>query len=304
VRHPDSGVEIDASDASDASDALDARADVGMGKPDAAVKCTVNEAFGSVEPMMFGNGAGIWHSITLRRDGLEGYVDGGDVPTHIYRATRASTAVDFDTPEPVIDEDGGAALRGFDPALSPDGLSLYYVVKSSGSGDGGDIYVSTRSSVDASFHAGTRVPGDVNSPGIDADPFVSADGKTLYFDSDREGNMDIYSVGIGIFNTPAAVSSVNLASAIDVSPVVTDDNLTIYFGSSRSRHAPMDMWMASRVSTVDGFGEATLVPPSPDSVYDYPQFVSADGCTLWFSITASGGSSVYFEERARLPSRR
>jgi Tol biopolymer transport system component len=55
----------------------------------------------------------------------------------------------------------------------------------------GDIRFSTRDDLGAHFSDPLPVTG-LNTDADDRDPWLSADGKRLYFSSDRVGELDIY----------------------------------------------------------------------------------------------------------------
>lgn len=73
------------------------------------------------------------------------------------------------------------------PVASQDGLALYYLsmrTDDGGIGDG-EIWVSTRASLDRAFTEPTKLAG-VNSPYFDVPSWISPDGCRLYLHSDRE----------------------------------------------------------------------------------------------------------------------
>jgi Tol biopolymer transport system component len=232
-----------------------------------------------------------WGGITLSTDGLEAYVTGSDgtfgSPSYLYRVTRQTETEEFGDPEPVLNGKG-SELEAMDPALSPDGLSLYYVVKNDlGSKDTGNIYLTKRRSLSERFTAGVPVTV-VNSPYLEADPYVSRDGTVLYFDTNRDGDLNIYRAQIGGSEYPVPEASVDWSSNSEQAPVLTADELTIFFASNRNTLSRSNIWMATRTTTTDGFGDATQIEKLTTTAYDYPDAVSDDGCTLWFSVDALG----------------
>ena len=72
------------------------------------------------------------------------------------------------------------------PWLSPDGLTMYFASNRPGEGSD-DILIATRSSLSEPFSEPVPIVGNVNSPYLDTLPFLSPDGQTLYFWSDRPG---------------------------------------------------------------------------------------------------------------------
>lgn len=76
-----------------------------------------------------------------------------------------------------------------DSFLSEDGLTLLY--KSESGSDPGRLYFSTRPSLDEPFSERKRILG-VDTDADERDPWLSEDGKRLYFSSDRNGQFDLF----------------------------------------------------------------------------------------------------------------
>lgn len=80
------------------------------------------------------------------------------------------------------------------PAISPDGRTLYFISNRPGGSGGYDIWKSTITD-DAKWGPAINLGPEVNTPLDENTPFLHADGKTLYFSSDGWpgfGNKDIY----------------------------------------------------------------------------------------------------------------
>jgi WD40-like Beta Propeller Repeat len=105
--------------------------------------------------------------------------------THIWRAARTTRAATFGPPESVVElSSAGSEAR---TALSADELHVVFRSDRDGGPGHGDLWMSSRASVDGSFETPSLVP-NVNSPEDDAEPALSADGLELIFSSDRVGN--------------------------------------------------------------------------------------------------------------------
>jgi hypothetical protein len=84
------------------------------------------------------------------------------------------------------------------PAISKDGLSLYYSSDRSGTLGKLDIWVSQRPSLEADWGAPQNLGANINSSGNDFSPAFTPDGHWLYFHGDRPGGcgpagtMDLY----------------------------------------------------------------------------------------------------------------
>src|SRR6267378_4571506 len=88
-----------------------------------------------------------------------------------------------------------SSVNDMNAALSPDELSLYFVSGRAGGLGGVDIWVSRRASLDSPWEEPVDLGPNVNSPGLEASPALSADGHLLFFSSDRpggQGSNDIY----------------------------------------------------------------------------------------------------------------
>ena len=80
------------------------------------------------------------------------------------------------------------------PAITPDGLTLYFVSELPGGFGGKDIYYSTRQSKEGAWTKAANIGPDINTKGDELFPYVREDG-TLYFSSDGHmgmGGLDIF----------------------------------------------------------------------------------------------------------------
>jgi hypothetical protein len=129
----------------------------------------------------------------LSRDGLTLYYTSlGTAATWgtLMVATRASRGMAFPAGVPLSGTDIGGSRVGY-PALSFDGLTLYYETESPS-----ELAIATRSSLDATSFEGARPLVELNQvDGAEVDANISRDGQELYFSSDRTGGngaFDLY----------------------------------------------------------------------------------------------------------------
>jgi len=170
------------------------------------------------------------------------------------------------------------------PAISADGNTLYFSRVS-------DIYYSTWSG--SSWSTPAPVPGHVNTIYYEAKPFVTADGKKLYFESERPGGMgndDIWVSTWDSVNNEWGVP-VNLGPPVNnsnenSSPSLTADNAKLFFLSG----------VSIRVSNWNGTG---WDPPvilgsgvNANATEDDPN-ISSDGKTLYFIRWNFYGPQIY-----------
>jgi Tol biopolymer transport system component len=106
----------------------------------------------------------------------------------IYFATRQNLAAHFTAPE-LVTELASRTASAVDAFLTDDGTALFFV---SGPAFGpADLYVSARRSIEDPFSEPAPLE-DLNTSNDERDPWLSADGKQLYFSSDRSGHYEIY----------------------------------------------------------------------------------------------------------------
>ncbi len=195
----------------------------------------------------------------------------------------------------------GSAGEDRRPALTADGLTLYVASSPIGALDY-DIMVATRDNPLAELGALAPV-AVVNSDVSDSAPWISADGSTLWFDSQRTGLGDIYRTqrsGDGPFAEPEPVDELNTPS-VEAAPVPSADGLAIWFASNRvGGTGDLDVWTATRSSTDEGFDAPTNVPEVGSDAIDWPTWVSPDGCRLYLASRRPDGDDydLWIAERS------
>ncbi len=100
---------------------------------------------------------------------------------------------DWSDPEVELEALGDSVSTAH-PAISPDGLTLYFVSDMPGGLGENDIWKVTRTNEGASWGPPVNLGEEINTPGNELYPFVHADG-SLYFSSDSRvglGGLDIY----------------------------------------------------------------------------------------------------------------
>lgn len=107
-----------------------------------------------------------------------------------FLATRPSPGMPFAEPVELVElqVDG---MNTIDAFLSEDGLTLYFNRTPGAGEDTGDLYLARRGSTSEPFGASVALDS-VNTTRDERDPWVSPDGKHLFFSSDRDGAMSIY----------------------------------------------------------------------------------------------------------------
>jgi hypothetical protein len=259
----------------------------------APVVCDIATPFGAPREVPELNHATLGQSdATLTDDELTVYftrqVAGANFD--IYVATRSSRTATFGTPTRVDEVSTGADDRG--AMISPNGLRLYF----HSSRDGGyEIWSASRPDLQSVFGAPTKVAGVNSSTAVDGDPWIVADGQSLYFGSDRDAPGGIYRSKLGPagFQAPTRVTELGDSAAA----VLSSDETVIYFGSARSGVVAndADIWMARRTTVNDGFGAPVRVSElSTPTLFEYPTWLSRDRCRMYFMR----GYRIMFAERS------
>jgi len=175
-------------------------------------------------------------------------------------------------------------------ALSVDGQTLF-IYKSDG---GGDIYMSQLKGED--WSRPKKLTGDVNkNDSWEGSCSLSANGKTLYFSSDREngfGGRDLYKATLQSDNSWGNVENLgmNINTAFnDDAPFIHPDNRTLYFSSQgHTSIGGYDIFSSNK----DDYG--SFSPPKNlgypiNTINDNRYFVlAADGKTGYYSGGGKG----------------
>lgn len=138
----------------------------------------------------------------ISADGLTLYFSsdrpGGSGDFDLWLATRESTSKPFGTVRNL-----GSAVNSpsydSEPAISADGLMLFFASSREGGFGGPDLWVATRPTIEVPFGAPVNLGQGINTGGYDGRPALSGDGSTLFLMSSRpggEGFMDLYQVTI------------------------------------------------------------------------------------------------------------
>lgn len=173
--------------------------------------------------------------------------------------------------------------------LSPDGQTALWFSRNRPGGPGGyDIWMSRRT--DGRWQPPRPAPFD--STARDFDPAFSADGKFVYFASDRDGGAggdDLYRVAVlgpGFGTIEHLGNDVNTPRN-EWAPMLAPDGRTLLFASDGHRgHGRMDLFTARA-----RHGRFTNVTPLPGAVNtpadEFDATFLRDGATLLFSRSAN-----------------
>lgn len=181
-------------------------------------------------------------------------------------------------------------------ALSVDGQTLF-IYKSDG---GGDIYVSHLEGDD--WTRPTKVRGDVNQKDSwEGSCSLSANGKILYFSSDRDGGLGARDIYKAEFQPDGSWGNVqNLGPNVntiynDDAPFIHPDNVTLYFSSEGHTSVGSYDIFSTLSDGYGGFEKPKNLGYPINTVDDNRYFVlSADGNTGYYS--GAGEKSIGEED--------
>ncbi|MDX2195981.1 MAG: OmpA family protein [Cytophagales bacterium] len=124
-------------------------------------------------------------------------------------------------------------------AITADNKTIYFSSNRSGGQGGLDLYKSTQSA-DGEWNTPENLGTDINTEFEEDAPFITHDGKTLYFSSsghDNMGGYDIYkstyNEGLGKWSKPQNMGVPVNSPEDDIFIVLTKDQKTAYFASGR-----------------------------------------------------------------------
>jgi hypothetical protein len=201
---------------------------------------------------------------------------------------------------------GSAINTGFNdsgPAISKNGLSLYFTSNRPGGVGGIDMYFSQRASVDEPWGSPVNLGPTVNSTGGDGNPAFSRDGHYLFFQSDRAGGAGATDVYFSWrehthddfgWRAPVLLGSPINTIALDNGPSYFENDEgpapQLYFSSSRL--GTLDIYMSEALP--DGsFGAAVLVAELNSPMADARASIRRDGLEIFFQSDRIG--SVGFD---------
>jgi hypothetical protein len=286
----------------------DAREDAGI---DAAIEPPVDAAVPDASPCTAGTfatavavpelaTAATESAPSLTADGREIFFHsdraGGTGDRDLWHATRASDDEPFAAPVNLTAVNSDRDDRH--PAISADGLTLYFASSRPGGNGSLDIWTASRPDRQSPFSAPSLVEG-VNSGAADRHPAISADGARLYFNSGRgggTGGADVWMAtrsGPGAaFSEPVELAELN-SGRTEGSIALSADELEIFVQSDREDRGEFDVWVATRTGRDAPFSPPVLVPElsSPDE--DQVQWVSPDRTTVYLSSDRESDFDIY-----------
>ena len=228
-------------------------------------------------------------------DGLALFFDsdrpGGSGDRDLYFTTRATKDDDWGRPVNLGQSVNTPSYDG-QPEISADGLSLYFSSDRLGGFGNQDLWVTTRPTTDDEWGTPVNLESTVNSFAHDTEPSISADGLTLFFDSDRPGgygSWDIWMVTRASTDdqwlTPVPLGPPVNSVFNEGEPSISADGRMLYLCSDRpGGYGTFDLWVATRETTDDEWGTPVNLGSTVNTtLHDWGASISADGSTLYFT---------------------
>jgi|GEM_PF-393432 len=234
-------------------------------------------------------------------DGLEMYIESyGDLCVK----RRDSTDGPWGASEnlgPLVNSPNGDSSA----SISNDGLTLYFNSDRPGGHGSWDVYMTTRPTKKDPWGKAVNVGPPINSSYVDGEPWITQDGRELYFISYRPGGYgkaDIWVTKRETENGPWQ-DAVNLGPLVN-SPYeeqffsLSSDGLLLLFCEYYSPAGPFrpsgygqgDIWMTKRSSVTDPWQEVVNLGPVVNGpAVDILPRVSPDGQTLYFVTETNNG---------------
>jgi len=152
---------------------------------------------------------------------------------------------------------------------------------------------------DYTFGTPTNLGPTVNSPRSDGLPSITADGLTLYFNSNRSGGHGDYDLWVltremsnNDWSEPTNLGSTINSSGRDSGPSISADGLSLYYDSRRpGGSGGVDIYVSTRASVSDPWSTPVNLGPTVNVLADDGDpDISPDGLSLYFYSNRRGGS--------------
>ncbi|MHC4681468.1 MAG: LamG-like jellyroll fold domain-containing protein [Planctomycetota bacterium] len=218
--------------------------------------------------------------VSISSDGLSLYFStvppGLSGVEDLYVATRATTDDDWGNPVnlgPTVNSSADDCYL----SISADELELYFTANRGGGYGSYDLWVTRRETIYDPWGTPVNLGPTVNSSSGEGQPGISADGRMLFFVTDRSGGYgqtDIWVTSRATTDDPWG-EPVNLGSTVNSSaweeyPNVSADGSTLHFRYSQSgRRSGGDIWQAPIIPIVDFNGDEIVDAADMSIMVDY-----------------------------------
>ncbi len=190
------------------------------------------------------------------------------------------------------------------PALSPDGLSLYFTSNRTGGLGGFDMYVSQRASLNSPWSSPLNLGSALNTTSDEGNPAFSRYGNFLFFQSKRPGGLGGIDIWVAQRSNPhddfSWQAPVNLGPGVnsgddDNAPTYFEDDARgtrqLYFGSTRPGLGGADIYVSNQMPD-RSFGPATLITELSSSANENRPSIRRDGLEIFFQSNRTGSNGT------------
>jgi hypothetical protein len=215
--------------------------------------------------------------------------------------TAAPDFSDWTSPDnlgPVVN----SASNDAGPALSKNGLSLYFDSNRPGTLGGADLWVSHRNSLEEPWELPINLGAVVNSTSDDVQCNLSRDGHWLFFVSRRSGGLGGFDIWVSYrehvhddfdWQPPVNVGPFVNSTSFDQNPFFFDNEEVGVPQLFFARTLPTGNHILVSYLLPDGtFGPATLVPELNSAANDRGLSVRFDGLEVFLMSTRPGGGGA------------
>ena len=226
------------------------------------------------EPVNLGSpvNSSAWETGCISYDGLSYYFSstrsrGSNANADIWVTTRDTIHDPWGTPINLGQTVNSSADQCY-VSISPDELTLYFSSNRGGGQGAYDLWVTTRETIHDPWDTPVNLGPTVNSSSYDVDTSISADGRMLFFASDRSGGYGSATDDIWVttrkttddpWSEPVNLGPTVNSSAWEDCPNISADGYTLFFRYSQSgRHGGGDIWQVPIVPIVDFNGDGMV----------------------------------------------
>jgi len=184
------------------------------------------------------------------------------------------------------------------PTISPDGIELIFVSDRPGGYGGFDMWLTRRAKTNDPWGTPVNLGETINSSFNDGGGSMSADGRSLYFASNRPGGSGSEDIWVSRragkndpWSTPENLGPIVNDSSFDFRPSISADGLSLYFDSTRPGGlGSADIWVTTRDTENDDWDSPiNLGPTVNSSSVEGAVCISADNLVLFFISDRPGG---------------
>jgi hypothetical protein len=242
---------------------------------------------------------------TLTADMLDIYFvsdrPGGPGNQDVWHAKRAHVSDAWGIPNCVLEV--SSPLQETGPAVSPDGLTLWFSSDRAGGKGGYDIWVSTRANSAVATWSPPKVVAELNTAGDEFPRPPIQSGLTMppsYREKLPNNQFQTFLTSraspTAAWTAPTRLAEVD-TSNIDTDGFMTDDELALYFSSDRVVVGDQDLYLARRTSPQAPFTSFAPITELNTAHQERDPWVSRDGREIYFSSDKSGTLQIYHATR-------